>query len=616
MLKARGCGVAFNSDAEIRRKLAALMYADDVVLLAASKEELQTMIDVVHEFCNKWRIEVNTKKSQVMVVHPSEEHRARDQGASWTFGDTQLEVVDQYKYLGVIFSNDLTWTKQSLRVISKAKASLLRLSTLLSRKELPSALKTLVWDSVAGSVLQYGTEVWDVPTLKLKKQLESIQHQARIKMFRLQRHSSLLAVRGLAGARSLASQRLKAKLRYRQRLLAMGDNRLTKQIVQTPGPQGSLRSLTGPTIRSDKALRKEFKHLSEVLGKHCNPLNDLYAELGRKILVSTSQAAWERELERFMSETDMAELQDSITTTRSQARLIARSYTGAHRLSPRQASRGTGVQFAIRRRLLVGSAAVNSLMSTISPDRSAGCLCGAAEETVEHFLLECDIYDDLRENLLDVEAPGECGCKGGRPCLEQYCGLDDLGKCVFLLGGPVGNLAPCGGVDACLDSLVNKMWVKRGKELEKIHGVLGQKRRRKRGPQRPRGNSIGRGAASSVPQVQILSPSSSSSSSQSSSSSTSNSCKRVRRSGDIRSFFVRRTQGVARAIPREVLHAPHNPPSQPHHGLVGSATSVTNFADSGLCSSLAPSDIIGGRLALPRPPRGGVEAHVESDKLS
>ena len=115
MLKARGCGVAFNSDDEIRRKLAALMYADDVVLLAASKEELQTMIDVVFEFCNKWRIEVNTKKSQVMVVHPSEEHRARDQGASWTFGDTQLEVVDQYKYLGVSFSNDLTWTKQSLR---------------------------------------------------------------------------------------------------------------------------------------------------------------------------------------------------------------------------------------------------------------------------------------------------------------------------------------------------------------------------------------------------------------------------------------------------------------------------------------------------------------------
>ena len=158
-----------------------------------------------------------------------------------------------------------------------------------------------------------------------------------------------------------------------------------------------------------------------------------------------------------MSETDMAEVQDSITTTRSQARLIARSYVGAHRLSPRQASRGTGVQFAIRRRLLVGSAAVNSLMSTISPDRSAGCLCGTAEETIEHFLLDCDIYDDLRENLLDIEAPGECGCKGGHPCLERYCDLDDLGKCVFLLGGPVGSLAPCGGVDACLDSL-NKMW--------------------------------------------------------------------------------------------------------------------------------------------------------------
>ena len=371
-----------------------------------------------------------------------------------------------------------------------------------------------------------------------------------------------------------------------------------------------MRSLTGPTIRSDSALRKEFKHLSEVLGKHCNPLNDLYSELARKIVVSTAKAAWERELERFMSETDMAELQDSATTTRSQARLIARSYVGSKRLSPRQASRGTGVQFAIRRRLLVGSAAVNSLMSSISPDRSAGCLCGAAEETIEHFLLECDIYDDLRENLLDIEAPGECGCKGDQPCLERYCELDDLGKCVFLLGGPVGSLAPCGGVDACLDSLVNKMWVKRGKELEKIHGVLGQKRRRKRGPLRPRGNSIGRGVGN-APQVQSLSLSS-----QSSPSLTLNPSQRICRSGDIRSFFIRRTQGVARAIPSGSIAHTSRTPTQSHNGPVGSATFGINSADSELCDSLAPIDIIGGRLALPRPPCGGVEAHVESDKLS
>ena len=144
------------------------------------------MVDVVHEFCNKWRIEVNCKKSQVMVVSPA---GAQPPTYAWKFGETTLDVVHQYKYLGLIFSDDLSWEKHASRVVKKVGKTLARLGVLLSRRELPAALKSLVWDSVAGSVLNYGAEVWEPPTKKLVLKLESLQHQAGIKILRLRKTS-------------------------------------------------------------------------------------------------------------------------------------------------------------------------------------------------------------------------------------------------------------------------------------------------------------------------------------------------------------------------------------------------------------------------------------------
>ena len=53
------------------RLLRCLLYADDVVILAKSPEELQQFIDIVDQFCSDWHMNVNLKKSNVMVVgHP------------------------------------------------------------------------------------------------------------------------------------------------------------------------------------------------------------------------------------------------------------------------------------------------------------------------------------------------------------------------------------------------------------------------------------------------------------------------------------------------------------------------------------------------------------------
>ena len=56
-------GIQLNSG----NRISGLLFADDFVGVSDSKENLQKLIDVVHGFCNRWRLSANVSKSAVMV---------------------------------------------------------------------------------------------------------------------------------------------------------------------------------------------------------------------------------------------------------------------------------------------------------------------------------------------------------------------------------------------------------------------------------------------------------------------------------------------------------------------------------------------------------------------
>ena len=44
------------------------VYADDIVLIAESREELQEMLSVLGKYADKWKFRFHAKKSKVMLV--------------------------------------------------------------------------------------------------------------------------------------------------------------------------------------------------------------------------------------------------------------------------------------------------------------------------------------------------------------------------------------------------------------------------------------------------------------------------------------------------------------------------------------------------------------------
>ena len=85
-----------------------LLYADDIVLLAENENDMQYVLDILWKWCEKWRINVNISKSNIM-------HFRRDQLPRSTFnfkiGTQPLLIVKQYRYLGVIFHEEMKFRK-------------------------------------------------------------------------------------------------------------------------------------------------------------------------------------------------------------------------------------------------------------------------------------------------------------------------------------------------------------------------------------------------------------------------------------------------------------------------------------------------------------------------
>ena len=78
-----------------------LLYADDIIVLAETEDNLQSMLNQLSAWCNKWRMLINTDKSQIIHFRPKRHKQIK---FKFAVNSTTIEIVEKYKYLGC------TWT--------------------------------------------------------------------------------------------------------------------------------------------------------------------------------------------------------------------------------------------------------------------------------------------------------------------------------------------------------------------------------------------------------------------------------------------------------------------------------------------------------------------------
>ncbi len=152
-LKSSGLGVHIEN-----MIVSVLAYADDLVLLAESENDLQGLITILQKWCYQWRLSVNIDKTKVMHFRNKNESITKH---VFKINNLPIECVTEYKYLGIIMDQFMNFEKTAEMLSSSAGRALgAVINKVRVNKDLGfNSFSTLIRNCVL-PILQYSSGVW------------------------------------------------------------------------------------------------------------------------------------------------------------------------------------------------------------------------------------------------------------------------------------------------------------------------------------------------------------------------------------------------------------------------------------------------------------------------
>lgn len=203
-LKAIGCGVPqgsvlgpllflvyVNDVSKLPLKGTISLYADDSGVFCSNMTfdqnvaELSCDLNVINDFLQLNKLQLNVGKTKVMHFHK----KRRTAGAPLVFNGKTIEVVEKFKYLGLIIDSKLSW-RPHIQNLCKKLAALSGVLYKLKRFLPKHALMTIYF-SLGHSHLNYLVGAWGNANKTDVKQLQTLQKRCLKNVCKLsQRHST------------------------------------------------------------------------------------------------------------------------------------------------------------------------------------------------------------------------------------------------------------------------------------------------------------------------------------------------------------------------------------------------------------------------------------------
>ena len=145
-------------------KLKDLRFADDIALIADSENDLQTLIQRVHDVSKKYGMEINIPKTKAMIISHEDQLQVNIK-----LDDTSLDQVNRFKYLGVTLSPSNDSTSEIKSRLLLASTALGKLQKVWSDKDITLSTELRLLNALVYPVLLYGSEIWIIKKNDLKK---------------------------------------------------------------------------------------------------------------------------------------------------------------------------------------------------------------------------------------------------------------------------------------------------------------------------------------------------------------------------------------------------------------------------------------------------------------
>ena len=198
--------------------LAMILFADDLCLLAPTRNALDRMIKTCAAYCKEFGLSFNASKSKIMVF--SKDNIDHDNLSPIYLNGREVEYVDSITYLGATLTSKKGFTFSSSNDLAKyyrASNSLLR----ATNKPSEEVLLHLLY-SCCVPVLTYACAVKEFPAKQMQERVTAMNDSLRF-LFGYNRWESVRTLRQSFGYKSLVEIFQRAKNKFHASLPSHGN---------------------------------------------------------------------------------------------------------------------------------------------------------------------------------------------------------------------------------------------------------------------------------------------------------------------------------------------------------------------------------------------------------
>ena len=211
-----------------------LSYADDLVILSKSKSGLQHCLNQLNEWCEKWLMEINPKKTKVMIF---QKHNSKSPiNSQFHIGINRIDIAKEYTYLSLELNQNGNFKLAQKQLSEKALRALYKIRKQLDFHKLSPKVATKIFDSIISPILLYNSEVWGAYEKNDFNKWDNTEiEKPHLKFCKLylgvNKNASNIACRGELGRFPLLITIQKNIINYLKHILQLPDDSIVRQAL-------------------------------------------------------------------------------------------------------------------------------------------------------------------------------------------------------------------------------------------------------------------------------------------------------------------------------------------------------------------------------------------------
>ena len=197
-----------------------LLYADDIILLGKTPEDLQKALSVLEEYCMRWKLKVNTDKTKIMIFRKG---GRTPNNINFIYKNESIEIVNKFCYLGIVFTSGGSCFEAQKTLAGQAQKAVFTLNKyLFNFTSLTPSHVLELFDKLVSPILNFGSEVWG---FSKASSVETVHLQFCKKLLGVKQSTQNNFIYGELGRIDYQSRRYLAIIKYWFKVICSEENR-------------------------------------------------------------------------------------------------------------------------------------------------------------------------------------------------------------------------------------------------------------------------------------------------------------------------------------------------------------------------------------------------------